>query len=67
MNETYWTHLGILAAVITPVLAMWWDTRKHSAKMHMENQLKLTKIETKLEPLWRWWNSDSDRDRDGDD
>ena len=64
MGESTWTHLGILAAVLTPVVAMWWDTRKHSSRMHSENQLRLTRIETKIEPLWKWWNSNDDRGGD---
>jgi hypothetical protein len=57
VTETEWTHAGIVAAAIIPVALFWIDTRRQSAKMHAENSNRLTRIETILEPIWKWWNN----------
>lgn len=41
MNESTWTHLGIVAVPALMVLAMWLDSRRHSTQMHKQNQKKL--------------------------
>ena len=52
MGETAWTHLGIVATVLVPIFMVWLDLRANNRK----NSERLTRIETMLEPLWKWWN-----------
>jgi hypothetical protein len=57
--ETFWAHLEIVGTVLLPILAMWFEARIRSEKQHRENRDRLIKIETQVEPLWRWWNKNS--------
>lgn len=56
MSETLWTHLGIVGAILLPLFAFWWDGRKENRKRHEENLIRLTAIETQLEPITKWFN-----------
>lgn len=63
MGENAWTHLGIVLVPALMIVAMWLDTRRarrdeerHSADRHIENVSRLTSIETKIEPIYHWWN-----------
>ena len=60
-------HIELVGMVLVPFILFWLDTRRQSKKMHdetqaqnwemhTENQQRLTEIETKLEPVWSWWN-----------
>ena len=51
-----WTHIEIVGTVLVPMLLVWWDTRRRSREQHTENSYRLERIETKIEPIWDWWN-----------
>lgn len=63
LNAEQWAHLEIVGTVLVPILLFWWDTRRRSREQHAENSHRLTRIETKIDPLWDWWN---DRRNNGD-
>lgn len=42
-----WAAMGIVAPILTAMFVFWMDIRS-----------KVTAIETKMEPIWEWWNSD---------
>jgi hypothetical protein len=49
---------AIAAAVPTAaVLGMWLDSRRRSAEQHQKLSERLTRLETKLEPLWKWYTN----------
>ena len=56
MTESGWTHLGIIATGVIPLIAIWLDLRHRSNQQHTETRERLTRIETMMEPLWNWWN-----------
>lgn len=56
MNESVWTHLGIIAVVVIPLIVIWLDLRNRQGAMHRDNIERLTRVETKIEPVWQWWN-----------
>lgn len=56
MSETTWSHLGILGIIIVPLFLAWLDLRNRQGNMHKENIERLARMETKIEPLWNWWN-----------
>ena len=56
MNENLWTHVGIAGSILIPILLAWLDLRRTNHRNHVDNQVRLGKIETMLEPLWDWWN-----------
>lgn len=66
MNSETWAHLEIVGVVLVPITLYWLDTRHRAHAMHVENQTRLTKIETMLAPIWDWWNRRRGDDR-GDD
>lgn len=43
-----WKVLEIVAPILTAIFIFWMDIRT-----------KVTAIETKLEPIWTWWNGPS--------
>jgi hypothetical protein len=47
-----WT---LLATILVPIVVFWLDTRRHLLKIERENAERLTKVETRLEPIWNWW------------
>lgn len=62
-----WQHALMVGSILVPFLIFWMDGRRQSEKhhretidqntqMHHENQQRLTTIETRLEPIWDWWN-----------
>jgi hypothetical protein len=53
MNDPAWIQLGIL---IVAIAAIWLDLRSRQGVMHKENIERLTRVETKIEPMWDWWN-----------
>lgn len=63
------SHFYMVLTIIAPFLLFWWDTRRQTRRMHeetqkqnldmhRENQDRLLKIETQLEPVYRWWLKD---------
>ena len=56
-SHEFWAHLEITGTVLIPLILFWLDTRRSTHRNHTENQVRLGVIETKLEPLVRWWNS----------
>jgi hypothetical protein len=62
-----WTHLIGSAAVILTVYGMLAGERRRRELQHVENQRKLTAIETMLHPIWAWWNSGGGGSSGGDD
>ena len=64
MPENTWTHLGIVAVPAVMILGFWLDSRRQrrdesreNTQRHTENRDRLARIETKIEPLWKWWNN----------
>ena len=61
---------SIIAAVsvIVTVIGFFWKTFTKLNDMHAENSNRLTTLETKIDPLWRWWTRRIDhRDPDSVD
>lgn len=69
-----WEHGVMVASVLAPFLLFWWDSRRQSARhhtealrqqaqLHTENMQRFTAIETKIGPIWEWWNAVRSRDR----
>jgi hypothetical protein len=65
--DNFWAHLEIVAAVLIPIALAWLQTRRENKRqweesarlqqtLHVENVTRLTAIETKIDPLWSWWN-----------
>jgi hypothetical protein len=65
-----WTHIEVMGVVLVPFIIFWLDTRHEAQRMHeetmqqdlqmhLENQKRLTTIETKIasmmEPMFTWW------------
>lgn len=48
--------LKLAATVLVPTTLYWLDNRRQTHRNHTENQVRLARIETKLDPIWRWWN-----------
>ena len=66
MTENFWTHLGIVAVPALMILGFWFDSRRErhrerqeNTDRHSENRDQLARIETKIEPIWKWWNNGS--------
>lgn len=57
MSSEQWAHLEIVGVVLVPITLYWLDTRHRAHAMHIENQTRLTRLETMIRPLWRWWNA----------
>ena len=53
MNIETWIQLSIACIAL---LAIWLDLRNRQGNMHKENIERLTRVETKIEPVWAWWN-----------
>jgi hypothetical protein len=56
MTETAWSHLGIVAVIVVPLIVIWLDLRHRSGQQHTQTGERLSSIETKIDPLWKWWN-----------
>ena len=60
MGETTWAHLGILGVFLAAIIPVWLDLRNRS-KITIEESRKngerLVSIETKLDPMWSWFNN----------
>lgn len=57
-------HLVTVLIALIPVGIAWNSTRRENQRMHRENQDRLITIETRVEPLWRWYNRyDNGRDK----
>lgn len=57
MTETMWSHLEIIGVIVIPLIVIWLDLRHRGGQMHKENGERLIRIETKVEPIWTWWNA----------
>lgn len=55
MNESAWTHIGIIAVIVIPLIVIWLDLRNRQGTMHKDNIERLTRVETKVQPIWDWW------------
>lgn len=64
MSSEQWAHLEIVGVVLVPITLYWLDTRHRAHAMHIENQTRLTKLETMIRPLWSWWNKEREDDRE---
>jgi hypothetical protein len=53
--------------MLIPLILGWWNIRSNQIRdhreaaqqrnqQHLENQVRLREIETKIDPLWKWWN-----------
>lgn len=49
------TILVAVAAIFVSIVLFWLDTRRHLIKIERENAERLTRVETRLEPIWQWW------------
>lgn len=56
MSETPWTHLAMFGTMLVPLIVIWIDLRHRGNQQHTENRDRLVRIETKVEPIWTWWN-----------
>lgn len=63
MNETIWTHLGIVALPTLMIVGFWLDSRRErrdqdriATQRHLENSVKLAEIKTAVDPIVKWWN-----------
>lgn len=58
-----WLHIGIGivdAFIGSGVIVYIWSNKRQAKeeneRRHLENVTRLTKIETMLDPIWKWWN-----------
>lgn len=63
----FWAHLEIIGVILVPMFGIWWDNRRQrqgefreaeklQGARHQENRDRLMAIETKIEPMWNWFN-----------
>lgn len=45
MHETLLDHIALAGGILVPILLAWIDLR-----------VSVSRIETKIDPLWIWWN-----------
>jgi hypothetical protein len=57
----FWNALAAGGVILVPIFVFWLESMRQARNMHVENQQRLTAIETKLDPLWDWWNGRFDR------
>jgi hypothetical protein len=69
-----WQHATMVSSLLIPFLLFWMDSRGQMNKHHMEimeqqqqlhvqNMERFKTLETKIEPLWAWWNRNQKGDR----
>lgn len=69
-------HVEMIGTILVPLALFYFDQRnqakKHHAEwmeqqasQHKENTIRLTKLETVLEPIADWWNEARSRERNG--
>jgi len=60
MSES-WQHFWAAAVPAIMVLLSWLDSIRRNRESQEDISGRLTKIETKIEPIWRWWNNGGDK------
>ena len=60
-------HFVMVTTILIPFLIFWMDSRRQTNKhhieimeqqqqLHVQNMERFKELETKIEPLWKWWN-----------
>ena len=66
MNESIWTHLGIVGAVLIPIILSWYDAHRQRAKLREDFFQQFGEFQTKIDAMWQWWIANGNKGEQGE-